>query len=105
MKTTGYVVVLSLSFLAFTSGIAKSDHPLSTQSINVIKKINLNTVSTDQLVHTIRGIGPKRAQAIIAYREKHGRFKSITQIAEVKGIGQAFVAQHLNDLKNIFTLE
>lgn len=50
--------------------------------------INLNTATIEQL-QTLSGIGASKARDIIAYREEHGGFKSISEITEVKGIGTA----------------
>ncbi len=48
--------------------------------------ININTAGVDELC-TIPGIGPARANAIIAYREEiGGRFENIEQLKEVSGI-------------------
>jgi competence protein ComEA len=55
------------------------------------QKINLNSASTQELT-TLRGIGDKTAQAIVAYRENHGPFKSIEELVEVKGIGEKLMA-------------
>ena len=52
--------------------------------------ININTADKELLM-SIKGIGEKRAEAIITYREQHGPFKSIDQLAEIKGVGQLFV--------------
>lgn len=49
-------------------------------------KINLNTATSEQL-QTISGIGAKRAEDIIAYRESHGGFQSVDDLRNVSGIG------------------
>jgi competence ComEA-like helix-hairpin-helix protein len=48
--------------------------------------VNINTADS-QLLQTLPGIGPKTAERIIEYRETSGRFKSIEDIQNVKGIG------------------
>lgn len=48
-------------------------------------RIDLNTADASQL-STLSGIGQSKAEAIIAYREAHGRFSSIEEIMNVEGI-------------------
>ena len=48
--------------------------------------ININTASVEEL-QTLPSIGPKKAQDIIEYREKHGTFNSVDDITKVYGIG------------------
>lgn len=48
-------------------------------------KININTASVEEL-KTLTGIGAKRAEDIISYREKNGRFSSPEDIMKVSGI-------------------
>ena len=48
--------------------------------------INLNTATAEQL-DTLPGVGPVTAQAIIAWRTKHGRFSRVAELQEVDGIG------------------
>ena len=50
-------------------------------------KVNLNT-ATEAELQTISGIGQKRAQDIIAYREGKGKFQSVDELKNVSGIGQ-----------------
>jgi competence protein ComEA len=47
--------------------------------------VNINTATAEQL-DALPGIGPTKAQAIIDYRNEHGRFSSIEDIQNVKGI-------------------
>jgi len=48
--------------------------------------IDLNTTSIDELM-CLPFIGRKRAEAIVAYREKNGRFNAVEELQKVKGIG------------------
>ena len=50
--------------------------------------VNINTASVQEL-EALNGVGPVKAQAIVDYRKAHGPFKSIDQIKDVKGIGDA----------------
>ena len=48
--------------------------------------VNINTASVEQLTE-LNGIGDAKAKAIVAYRDEHGAFQSVDQLANVKGIG------------------
>ncbi|CAM3666868.1 helix-hairpin-helix domain-containing protein [Erysipelothrix urinaevulpis] len=49
-------------------------------------KVSINTGSCE-LLSTVNGIGPKTAEAIIAYREEFGLFQKLDEVRNVKGIG------------------
>ena len=53
--------------------------------------VDLNTASVEQL-DTLPGVGPATAAAVIEYRTQHGRFRSVTELLEVRGIGDAKLA-------------
>lgn len=50
------------------------------------QKININTASADELVN-LKGVGEKKAEAIIEFRKTNGRFKQPEDLIEVPGIG------------------
>lgn len=53
------------------------------------EKININTAPAADLTR-LPGIGEKKAQAIVVWREKNGPFRTIRQITKVSGIGEGF---------------
>jgi len=48
--------------------------------------IDINTATSEQLT-ALKGVGFKKAQAIVNYRNKNGNFKTIESLSNVKGIG------------------
>ncbi len=49
--------------------------------------ININTATLEEL-QTIKGIGKKKAEAILQYRKEHGAFRTKDDLLQVKGIGK-----------------
>ena len=60
--------------------------------------VDVNTASAEVLAETIDGVGLKRARAIVQYREQHGAFSSVEQLAEVRGIGAKTVERNRDRL-------
>ncbi len=51
--------------------------------------ININQANAQQIAENLKGVGIKKAQAIVQYREKIGGFQTQNQLLNVKGIGAA----------------
>jgi competence protein ComEA len=56
--------------------------------------VDLNTADAATLARVLNGVGPAKADAIIAYREAHGPFQHIDELVKVKGIGPATIEQN-----------
>ena len=67
--------------------------------------ININQAQAVELEHVIKGIGIKRAEAIVAYRTKHGTFKSLDELGQVPGIGVRFIQQHQTEIQQKLSLK
>ena len=53
--------------------------------------VNINTADASTLATALDGVGAARAKAIVEYREAHGPFRSVDDLAQVKGIGEHVV--------------
>lgn len=49
--------------------------------------VNVNKADAQTIATSLDGIGLSKAQAIVAYRDAHGPFKSVDDLGNVKGIG------------------
>ena len=56
--------------------------------------VNINTADAATLDRVLVGIGPSKAQAIVAYRKANGAFKNAEALTEVKGIGPATIKKN-----------
>ena len=50
--------------------------------------VNINTADAEALAEAINGVGLKRAEAIIEYRNQNGPFKSVDELVQVQGVGE-----------------
>lgn len=114
MKTICRAGVLSLFVLGCSFSVQAAVNPavipkVSAQSRVVEKnqaneKIDLNKAGIDDLANSVKGIGIKRAEAILKYRETIGSFKSIAELSSVPGLGANFVKKHQVELEQRFRL-
>ena len=88
------VVIICLVILNIISYIKREQVKRSTSIIaeEIAIKIPINSVWTEEL-EVLPGIGPALADRIVAYREKHGDFKTIEDLKNVKGIGDKVLKQ------------
>jgi competence protein ComEA len=92
--------VIAAPVLATTSPFISSHNNAiltsSTKNISypISANVNINTADVETLVAELKGIGPKKGKAIIAYRNEHGPFKSIDDLIKIKGISKRIVDQN-----------
>ncbi|MDR0579365.1 MAG: helix-hairpin-helix domain-containing protein [Campylobacteraceae bacterium] len=55
--------------------------------VSLFAKIDINSADAKALT-AIKGLGEKKAEAIVEYRDKNGKFKSADDLLKVKGIGK-----------------
>jgi competence protein ComEA len=67
---------------------------LLASSFAFAEPININTADATTLAAGLNGIGQTKAEAIVAYRTKHGRFITVDDLVEVNGIGEKTVEKN-----------
>ena len=60
--------------------------------------VNINKADAAALAQNLNGIGEAKAQKIIEYREQHGGFQSIDELANVPGIGAKTVERNRDSI-------
>lgn len=71
----------------------------STQEEEGGVKVSINSATAEELSKALKGVGLKKAQAIVSYREEYGPFKSIEDLKQVPGMGGKLVERNLVNLK------
>ncbi len=94
MKTQNLVAALFALVMLCLGNVVFADDLSDDMSAEVIT-VNVNEADAASIANTLIGIGYSRAQAIVDYREKHGRFYSAEELTAVKGIGQSTVQKNL----------
>lgn len=60
--------------------------------------VNINSADATEISTSLKGIGMKKAQAIIQYREANGPFKTLDDLIMVKGIGEKTAEKNKQDI-------
>ena len=92
-------VCISSSLLFSTAAFAEPSSNSSDTASSEYKAtfVNLNSASKEELM-LLKGIGEKKAEAIIEYRNTVGDFKAVEELTEVKGIGAKLLEKNASML-------
>lgn len=96
MKFKTVVATLFATLLLCVGGATFAKDLTDELSVEAVMTVNVNEADAEAIANTLVGVGISRAQAIVDYREKHGRFYSAEELTAVKGIGQSTVEKNLS---------
>jgi len=71
----------------------------ATLTAHAGEPVDINTADAKTLASVLVGIGETKARAIVDYRDAHGRFQTIDDLALVQGIGEATVARNREKIR------
>jgi competence protein ComEA len=95
LKSLIKVLILSSITLAPMWQVsAIADETKSLIAMEQMASVNINTASIQELSMGLTGIGIKRAERIVKYRETNGNFKSVDELMNIKGIGEKVLAKN-----------
>ncbi len=60
--------------------------------------VDINTADAATLAGAINGVGEKKAATIVEYRNSHGPFASVDDLARIKGIGAGTIDRNRDNL-------
>lgn len=83
-----FLAVFGVTSSIAAEGVQNLDTEMEMQFMQM-ETVNINTASAEQLAMVLNGVGEKKAQEIIAFREANGRFAAPVELVEVKGIGSS----------------
>ncbi len=84
----GLPVVAETDTQSITQSETKTELDSSSE-VAAVDSVNINSASAEELASALKGVGPKKAAAIIEWREEFGSFQHLEELMEVKGIGPA----------------
>jgi competence protein ComEA len=82
-----------------SAGIAAALVLLSLSTLALAGPVDINTANAETISAELNGIGLAKAKAIVAYREKHGPFRSADDLTLVKGIGEKTLERNRSDIQ------
>ena len=85
-------IIIAFGFAGTATAAEKTNTNASSESVQMIEKVDLNKADAETLANSLHRVGLKKAEAIVAWRKANGKFTSVEQLIEVKGIGEAIVA-------------
>jgi len=93
-----YFLIILLTTMSLPLHAVGLDETSEVTSIQEIYVVDINEADIETLA-LLKGVGEKRAKAIVAYRELHGKFNSVEDLLNVKGIGQRMLELNKERIK------
>ena len=72
---------------------------VSFSLVSMAQAVNINTADAQSIADSLNGVGLKKAEAIVAWRDTNGVFKSQDDLINVRGIGQKTVEKNKTDIQ------
>lgn len=91
-------VVLSALLVFSIVPLAAAESETTQETLAMLEAVNINSADAEALTQ-LEGVGPARAEQIVAWREANGEFTSVEQLLEIRGIGPATLEKNRERLR------
>jgi competence protein ComEA len=88
-----FLIILLSIFSLQTYADNNANNNIAQQDIQIL---NINSASAEDISKSLKGVGIKKAQAIVDYRESYGDFHNVDELTAVKGIGKSTLAKNVH---------
>lgn len=99
MKNLTLLPLMLLLALLMPLSLQAYAQDMPSSSTNASEQVNINSANAEELAQALNGVGLKKAEAIVSYREQYGAFTSVEQLEEVPGIGTALLERNYARVK------
>ncbi len=72
---------------------------LTFSSMSIADEVNINTADAQSIASSLNGIGVKKAEAVVAWRNEHGNFTDLAELENIKGIGPKTIEKNKGNIK------
>lgn len=99
-KSLLMLVAVTLGSVSFVA-VAEDEVNASSQKAETPHQagVNINTADSETLAIVLKGVGEKRAQAIVNYRDTNGPFTDVNQLQQIKGISAGIIKKNLDKIR------
>lgn len=94
MKARNLLIAAITVWLMSLGNLAFADDDAQLEAAPVQMQVNINTATAEMIAENLTGVGLRRAEAIVAYRDSFGPFYSAEELTAVKGIGKSTVEKN-----------
>ncbi len=89
-------LIFALVFLLAPTAVLAEE---TLSEVEIAVTVNINDADAETLANALKGVGQKKAQAIVSYREEHGPFTKKEDLLKVRGIGEELLARNQDRIK------
>ncbi len=97
MRARNVFISFITLFVLGWGNVLFADAPVSRPDITATT-VNINQADAATLASVLVGVGLRRAEAIVAYREKNGNFYSAEELTAVRGIGKSTIDKNVSKI-------